>query len=302
MKFEEFTAMLVDCLKVRLLREKNEAQIRTDRILKNNGITLTALNIRDASECVCPTIYLEPYYRQFENGRSIDEVADSILDIRMKSHMDNKITLDKVLDESDIENSIILKVVNLEKNSEFLANVPYIEFKGLAITFRRVIEVNDSGVSSSCVTNSDLERWGFDLDFLYKKALINSERMFPPVSKKLFELLKDKYNCAMDDLTGRVEDDDELYIMTNKYDINGATVILYDGMLARCADMVGDDIYIIPCSIHELLFIKAHCSFDEDYLKELVHEANRTAVTAMDFLSDNIYLYMRDSGELKEIS
>ena len=71
-------------------------------------------------------------------------------------------------------------------------------------------------------------------------------------------------------------------MVTNEYDINGATVILYDGLLKKCADMVEDDIYILPCSVHELLFIRAHCSYDESYLRDLVHEANRTAVTAMD--------------------
>lgn len=301
MKFEEFTAMLVDNLKVMLLKNDNEADIMTEKILKNNGITLTALNIRSSSENICPTIYLEPYYREFENGRSIEEIASLIMDVRMTCTVRNDVTLSKVLDESDVENNIILRIVNREKNRAFLENVPYIEFKDMAITFRRVIEVNDSGLSSSCITNSDMVRWGLDLDTMYRIALVNSERIFPPVIKDIFELLKGDCTCPFSDLEERPADVDELYVMTNEYDINGASVILYNGVLQKCADMVNDDIYILPCSVHEMLFIRAHCSFDEDYLKNLVKEANKTAVTPMDFLSDSIYFYTKDSGELRAI-
>ena len=126
MKFEEFTAMLVDCLKVRLLKNEDEAHITTDKILKNNGITLTALNIRKTSQNICPTMYLEPYYREFEKGRSIDEIATSILEMRMRCGSGDKISLEKVLDESNIEKNIVLRVVNLDRNREFLETVPYV--------------------------------------------------------------------------------------------------------------------------------------------------------------------------------
>lgn len=46
MKFEEFTELLVDCMKARLAPNDSGIQIKTDKILKNNGVTLTALNIK----------------------------------------------------------------------------------------------------------------------------------------------------------------------------------------------------------------------------------------------------------------
>ena len=45
-------------------------------------------------------------------------------------------------------------------------------------------------------------------------------------------------------------------MLSNTHGINGATAVLYDGMLEECANMVGDDIYILPSSVHELLFIR----------------------------------------------
>lgn len=302
MKFEEFTEILVDCMKARLIPNESGIQIKTDKILKNNGVTLTALNIRKTYQDICPTIYIEPYYRDFEKGRSMSDICSSIIDIHKRSGVDDRLTLEKVMDESDVKNNIILRIVNRDRNRDFLETVPYIEYKNMAITFRRIIEVTDTGLSSSGVTNSDMDRWRLDLDTMYRLALVNTERMFPPVIKDLFSVLEDRYDYSACESTGQDADVDELYVMTNEYDINGASVILYDGTLARCAAMVDDDIYILPCSVHELLFIRAHCSFDEDYLKNLVHEANRTAITPMEFLSDSIYMYRRDSGELTEIA
>ena len=81
MKFEEFTELLVDCMKARLAPNDSGIQIKTDKILKNNGVTLTALNIRKTSQNICPTIYIEPYYREFEKGRSMADICSSIIDI-----------------------------------------------------------------------------------------------------------------------------------------------------------------------------------------------------------------------------
>ena len=111
-------------MKVRLLKNEDEAHITTDKILKNNGITLTALNIRKTTQNICPTIYLEPYYREFENGRSIDEIATSILETRMRCDAGGELTVEKVLDERDIEKNIVLRVVNRDRNREFLETVP----------------------------------------------------------------------------------------------------------------------------------------------------------------------------------
>ena len=301
MKFEEFTELLVDCMKARLEPNDSGIQIKTDKILKNNGVTLTALNIRKTSQNICPTIYIEPYYREFEKGRSMADICSSIIDIYRRNGTDDRLTFEKVMDESDVKNNIILRIVNREKNRKLLETVPYVEYQNMAVTFRRVIEVSDTGISSSGVTNSDMDRWRLDLDTMYRLALANTERLFPPVIKDLFSVLEDRYDYSVSENIGQAPDIDELYVMTNEYDINGASVILYDGTLARCADMVDDDIYILPCSVHELLFIRAHCSFGEDYLKNLVHEANRSAITPMEFLSDSIYVYRRDSGELTEI-
>ncbi len=300
MDFDQFTAKIIDALKLRLLQDGDDAVIRTDKVLKNNGVELTAINICCDHSDVCPTVYLEPFYREYEQGMDISDLAGEILKLHAERNTQRLLSREKVLDESDVMDNIILRLVNRSKNSKLLQEIPYIEFKDLAITFRRLICMDADGMATSVVSMDDMRRWNVNIDVMFRKALENTERIFPASCKNVFEALNDRYSFDMPDVSA--ESDDDLYVLTNEYGINGAASILYSGALKKCADIVDDDIYILPSSIHEVLFIKVHSGHSIDYLKELVSEANRSVVTPMDYLSDSVYIYYKESGELMEVS
>lgn len=192
--------------------------------------------------------------------------------------------------------NIILRLVNRERNSRLLESAPFIEFNDLAITFRRVLSLDNDGLATTIVNNNDVKRWRVSLDTLYKNALKNTQRMFPCVRQNLFDALKGRYEGI--DFDDDCDNVDELYMLSNTHGINGATAVLYDGMLEECANMVGDDIYILPSSVHELLFIRASADYTEDYYKDLIREANKVTVSALDYLSDSLYMYSREKGKL----
>lgn len=83
-----------------------------------------------------------------------------------------------------------------------------------------------------------------------------------------------------------------MYVLTNTAGINAAAVILYSGMLGQIAKQLKTDtLYLLPSSTHEFMVVP-ECGSIED-LKEMVTEANRIAVTWLDFLSDHVYRYDR---------
>lgn len=298
MKFDEFTACVVDSMKVRMLQDNEEVVIKTNKVLKNNGVELTALNLCRSSDEVCPTIYLEPFYREYMGGKDYDDVIDDVYRLHRRRCGADGVRLEKVMDENNVMDNIILRIINRERNEKLLSDAPYVEFKDLAIVFRRVVELRKDGIATTLVSNSDMKRWRVSIDTMYKKGLENTERMFPALRKSLFDVIQDRYNSFdpdIGDCTG------ELYILTNSYGINGATAVLYPGMLESCAELVDDDIYVLPSSVHELLFIGAGAGYTEEYLSDLVREANLNAVSEMDFLSDNIYLYSRKEGVFRQI-
>ena len=298
MKFDEFIASVLETLKIRLLENGEEVVLRTNKVLKNNGVELTALNVcRDVDE-VSPTIYLEPFYREYMNGRSYDDVMNDIYRLQLMRSFENTLHIDDVVNEADVLDNIIVRLINRERNEKMLENIPYIEVKDLVIVFRRVVRLDDDGVATTLVSRQDMKRWRVNIDTLYRKALENTERMFPVVKESIFETLRSRYDNFE---IQNIDMDDELFVLTNEMGINGATAMMYKGMLDECADMAGGDIYILPSSIHEILFTRADSDRGEDELKELISEANRDAVSELDFLSDNLYLYKKEDKELSVV-
>ena len=90
-----------------------------------------------------------------------------------------------------------------------------------------------------------------------------------------------------------------MYIITNSYYTNGAAAMLYPGVLARCADMLDGDIYIIPSSIHEVLFVKAGNEVDAKDIIECIILANKNIVKKSEKLSDNLYIYRRREDKVE---
>ncbi len=105
---------------------------------------------------------------------------------------------------------------------------------------------------------------------------------------------------VMAEITGveEIEYGSNIFVLTNKRKINGANILLFKEKIAEVAEKVGDDLFILPSSIHELLAIPAGQA-DIDILRQMVREVNDTEVAPDEILSYEVYLYDRDTGEIK---
>ena len=86
-----------------------------------------------------------------------------------------------------------------------------------------------------------------------------------------------------------------MFVATNSKKVNGAGVILYDGLLRTFAEKIGGDFYILPSSVHEVIFVPANGDMDARYLIQMVKEVNATEVAPDEVLSDNVYMYHADT-------
>ena len=89
-----------------------------------------------------------------------------------------------------------------------------------------------------------------------------------------------------------------MYVATNSKKLNGACVMLYDGLLRDFARKVGKSFYIIPSSIHEVILIPDTLDMDIRYMKAMVKEVNGTEVAPDEVLSDNVYRYDIDTDRI----
>lgn len=300
MDFDEFAERIIESIRVRLLEDGEDCEVRTDRVLKNNGIELTALVLNRSESIACPMVYLEPFYREYREGEKLEDIAGRVIALYKKREDARLLDKADVTDETSARENIVFRFVNKSRNEKLLETSPHIDFNDLAIVFRRVVKTFDDAVATTSVTYSDMRRWRLDEDGLFRIARENTERIFPAVISGLSDMMTDRYGFS-GDFPGRENMQEELFIVTNTTNVNGAVSILFSNVLEKCAEIANDDIYLLPSSIHEMLFVRVHAGYGEDFLKNMVREANRTAVDEVDFLSDSVYLYERETGAVTTI-
>ncbi len=260
------------------------------QVVKNNNITLDGLRIREGDEKFIPSIYLNDYYSDYRNGRTIELIQDEIwaqyLDAKAKDsfHFD---ILDVFENASE---KVIAKLVNYEKNKYQLEDIPHARIGDLAVTYHLFINEQNNRLASIRLTNENISRTGMDPTQLFETAIRNTAALFPPVIKRMEDILFDILNSKeTPDLCMPLAPD--MYVLTNEQGLNGALCLLYDGLLDSLSDKLGTDFYILPSSIHELILLPETTDLNIDSLNRMVREVNLTQVPDEDILSDHAYLY-----------
>ena len=93
-------------------------------------------------------------------------------------------------------------------------------------------------------------------------------------------------------------EDINMYVMSNTMKLNGATCITYPHAIENFANEHDSDVYIIPSSIHEVILIP-DISCSREYIDEMIRDVNRRQLDPVDVLSDHVYMYRRDIGEIE---
>ena len=179
-------------------------------------------------------IYLNRFYLEWINGRSIEDISKDIIEYynECEQRLDGKSFI--CIDTEDSKERVIMRLVNYEKNMRILKECPHLRLNDLAVTYHFVIS-NDSenGLASARIDYNNIEFFNLTLDDLNKYALANTERLFPPVFEKMETLMKRymRKRGFLDTERYISEDKVPMYVLTTAEALNGAVCILYKGML-----------------------------------------------------------------------
>lgn len=91
----------------------------------------------------------------------------------------------------------------------------------------------------------------------------------------------------------------KMYVLTNRLRIHGAACMLYTKCMKEIAGCIGSDLYIIPASIHELVLLPVDKVTKLEELKSDVLSANEEIVEPENRLSDDVYIYERETDTIK---
>lgn len=298
MTFNEFAKEVSDGL-TRIF-EGEEVEICTEKVTKNNGLVFTGINIRENGNNIVPTVYIDDFYKEDISSEDIDEIVHRIKQLysSRSRQIEENITADKYNDFEWVKDKIVYTLVNYEMNKEMLKDVPFLPYQDLAVIFRCVFHKGRGGMASAIISDANLRKWHADTLTLYKLAVDNTPRIFPPVIEKITAMLEN-----MADLPEHLFDElsknaGEMYVLTNSSGLNGASTVLYKDVLDECAKKAGGNIYLMPSSIHEMIFINENLADDVEVLSGIVKDVNDNVVNKAELLSYNVYYYNCHRKEL----
>lgn len=263
--------------------------------------------------CICdeskkssssPVFNIERFYDEYTQGRKTDDLAEEIVDIFKNTmnvreqHMD--MISDAYKDDSRIRDNIIFQLVNTEQNYNVLSDIPHREVEDLSVIYRWIVKEDAEGLNSVIVNNKLADKLSLDEEQLYKLAYENTRRIMPPVVKALSSVVKEMINnTGMSETfdANEVPDNLNMWVVTNDRCLNGATTILYDDVLDVISEKLGNDIYILPASVHDVIVVPATFG-DPDSLAMMVTDINMANVELAERLSNQVYLYDRDTRKL----
>ena len=302
MNKNEFMELVKDKV-LDVLRERDSTlNAIIEKVTKANGVLYSGLSFR-GKDAVQPVIYLDDFYNRFEAGTNIDDIVNQVVEIYVSNRI-NDIDIGSITDFEAVKDRIVVAIYNTEANAEKLSNIPHRDYKDLSIYYRVDIPLNDKeGMGSMIVNEHIMKLWDISTDELDAIAWINTKRMYPSRLMSMFEILQELCGGEMDEMQDCLAKP-TMYVLSNVNKVNGAVYIADSDALAMVADELGDDYVVLPSSRHEVIIVPLKQIDDNDYtyLKEMVYEINRKEVDVEDFLSDNIYKYIRAEKELRLIA
>lgn len=292
MTIESFMAMMMDALSSHLEDCTMEAQ----EVKKNNGVVRHGISIKEPDNNVAPCIYLDDAFKAYQSGRSFDEIVTAVVENYEESRIsDFDITM--VRDFEQAKERLCFKVINSELNRELLSNVPHVPFCDLSVVFYLLIDNLPGQNGSVMVNNMFMADWGVDTETLFEIAKANTPRLLQgnviPMKTIMENILGDRDDRGEELLPG---ENDCMYVATNVTKSNGAAVFLYDSMLSGFADSISRDFYIIPSSVHELIFLPDDLNINPEDIRSMISDVNSTCLEPQDLLSYNLYRYRRAIG------
>ena len=296
MTYQDFESQIVELITTEL---SDECTIDIKPVIKNNGITLHGLVINNGKCNISPTIYLDYYYKEFENGADIDKLAKQVIAQYKKFELDEDFDISVFTDYEKCKDNISFKLINYEKNKELLEDIPYIKYLDLAIVFYYLFEGGINETSSILIRNNHVKHWNVDKVDLMVQAQNNTPRLLESEIRSLSDVVKELLANNPMALPPEEEPIDQtMYVLTNKLKLYGACCILYKNLLEEFAEQHDCDFYIIPSSVHEVLLLPCSKELDSEYLTSLVQEVNSSELSTEDILSDHVYLYSRKNKEI----
>lgn len=270
MNFETFSAEIKNRLPGEIEKMLPGYYVKFGVTPKVNGVKESVRGGK-SEDCVMRNIYFDDLYEEYlehnDIGKTISDIIFALGCENFPVRKDEFISL--INDKERIKKLVSYFVINREMNSELLENIPHRQFLDLAVVYKFSIYRDSESVGKVIITNEMTKKWEMTEEELYSYARYNTERLCATTVKKISP---------------------DFMIITNETAINGAVAIIDRVIIRSVAEDMGEDIYIVPSSVHDLIALRSS-SFSAPDIFPVIKHVNDDVVNREDILSYNLYRY-----------
>lgn len=300
LNYDEFKDLVSEKFLEYFPEEYKKYEMDVQTVYRTNE-KLDGISFKRSAHSIAPTIYIQDMYRDYRICNDINDVMKRAAETYIEHA---ELNIDTKFLEQAPTDRIYMSLINAADNAELLADSPYREFQDLAITYRILVNENDTGVMSTRINNNLAAKYGLTEQNLYDIAYKNTERLFPSVVYPMNDVIRQlarNDNIPDEVIDVMLPDNNNMYVVTNNRQVGGATAVLYEENLHQLAESYGSDLYVLPSSIHEMIVLP-ETDIPVDDLADMVCEVNKTVVQEKDRLSNQVYKYDSQTRKLSIVS
>ena len=266
------------------------ATLEKREVPKNNE-AWQGIIIRLPGDSFAPMVYPNQYAKDVLQGISIKSLALNTYREAVSIMEEARRMYAHFLEPGYASDHLISAVIGYENNTHMLKDIPHERIADMAV----------------------YAKWAFDNGF---SATVKAESLATLKMTKEEVLSIAKQNTArhavfqtMTDIMGRMSHEagieeglaehtaampfsNPFYVLTTQNGLDGAALIADPGILKKVHETLGEDFYILPSSVHEVLILKESDSpGPAEELKEMVATINQEQLEPIERLSDTIYRF-----------
>lgn len=271
--------------------------VERQSITQNNGVVLDGISILHQEESLAPVIYLRQYFEEYTNGMELSEIIKEIMKIYENSTLSLPGCIPKFETFEAAKGWIVYRLIRREGNELILADVPYTPYLDLAIVYYLLVDTGEMGQVTALIHNQHVNGWGVTKEVVHEWATRNTPKLLPALIQPIGDIIREYgLNKELAEEMKESEISSPFFVLSNPGGLYGAACMLYDGVLRNFAEEKGEDIIILPSSLHEVLLLPKSGWEEYEELQMMVREINRTLPEEI-VLSDHIYIYRKETRQ-----
>lgn len=275
---ESVTTLVTEALRQEGMLVEN-AEVK--EVLGENNSVHHGMTIYLENTNVVPNIYLDDYYKDYENGVPPENIVQEVKKLYIDRIGRTSLINDSMLEFERNKDKIIFQVVGIKNNREMLLNEKHTRIgNGLAFVYKLAI-TNNMLVP---ITNKFAAEYGYKDEELYDLAMENTPKIFPKKIEDIGILTRTLSNGSKS----------SMLVVTNEELFHGASVFFYPGVKEEIAATLNDSYYVIPSSVHDLIITPCNIDKSLNELKFILDEGNKHFVAEDEVLSNDVYHYDKE--------